>query len=297
MKIWLSPRQYERRYGRFLKKNIAELKAEFLRRLGRVRRFKPIASKPVDDEEMVMQETVSENESEQIDSVIAAMFAWWATRRVYAAGVTAGYFREVNEYNDKQFRLVVKDLTGLQLPPSQVYPYEFGTLSSPTDQLITKLGDVDIHREEVYLTLVRENWEKVQDVYLDKTVTAAISDLELILRNGVVISAGTEVISTAIDKKIETVGNRVERSGQDQVSSLDSQLTRERQLSIGAKDYDWLTMRDERVRGNPYGLYPNARPSHYAREGVTFDWDRPPEGGHPGEAPGCRCRARMRLPR
>ncbi|MBF0247400.1 MAG: minor capsid protein [Alphaproteobacteria bacterium] len=35
----------------------------------------------------------------------------------------------------------------------------------------------------------------------------------------------------------------------------------------------------------------NVRSSHAARDGQVFSWDHPPEGGHPGEAPNCRCRA------
>ncbi len=31
------------------------------------------------------------------------------------------------------------------------------------------------------------------------------------------------------------------------------------------------------------------RSEHAERDGKTFHWDDPPDGGHPGEAPGCRC--------
>ncbi len=33
------------------------------------------------------------------------------------------------------------------------------------------------------------------------------------------------------------------------------------------------------------------RSSHAERDGKTFSWSDPPEGGHPGEAFNCRCRA------
>lgn len=42
--------------------------------------------------------------------------------------------------------------------------------------------------------------------------------------------------------------------------------------------YIWRTMRDGDVRS-----------AHSSREGQVFSWDNPPEGGHPGEAHGCRC--------
>ena len=44
------------------------------------------------------------------------------------------------------------------------------------------------------------------------------------------------------------------------------------------KKYIWRTRKDLDVR-----------PKHWDREGVEFDWDNPPEGGHPGEDYGCRC--------
>jgi hypothetical protein len=44
--------------------------------------------------------------------------------------------------------------------------------------------------------------------------------------------------------------------------------------------YIWHTVGDGKVRS-----------AHAERDGKTFSWDDPPEGGHPGEAPNCRCTA------
>jgi hypothetical protein len=52
---------------------------------------------------------------------------------------------------------------------------------------------------------------------------------------------------------------------------------------VAGKDggqYIWRTQGDSKVRS-----------SHAERDGKTFSWDEPPEGGHPGEAPNCRCTA------
>lgn len=75
----------------------------------------------------------------------------------------------------------------------------------------------------------------------------------------------------------------------DQIASFNGNLNRLRQTQLGIKEYSWKNTGDERVRGNPDGKYPNARPSHWDREGKRFRWDTPPEGGHPGEAVLCRC--------
>ncbi len=42
--------------------------------------------------------------------------------------------------------------------------------------------------------------------------------------------------------------------------------------------YIWRTVQDDKVRG-----------AHAAREGKTFSWTNPPNGGHPGEDYNCRC--------
>lgn len=47
--------------------------------------------------------------------------------------------------------------------------------------------------------------------------------------------------------------------------------------------YIWRTTGDGKVRS-----------LHAERDGKTFSWDHPPEGGHPGEAYNCRCRAEER---
>jgi SPP1 gp7 family putative phage head morphogenesis protein len=78
----------------------------------------------------------------------------------------------------------------------------------------------------------------------------------------------------------------------DQAASFNGDLNRIRQQAMGVTEYVWSTSMDERVRGNPDGKYPNARPSHWDREGKTFKWSNPPSDGHPGQPINCRCTAR-----
>lgn len=78
----------------------------------------------------------------------------------------------------------------------------------------------------------------------------------------------------------------------DQAASFNGDLNRIRQTALGVTEYVWSTSLDERVRGNPEGRYPNARPSHWDREGKTFKWSSPPSDGHPGQPINCRCTAR-----
>lgn len=85
---------------------------------------------------------------------------------------------------------------------------------------------------------------------------------------------------------------RAKLIARDQAASFNGDLNRIRQTAMGVTEYTWSCSLDERVRGNPEGRYPNAKPSHWAREGKVFKWSNPPEGGPPGAAINCRCTAR-----
>ena len=77
----------------------------------------------------------------------------------------------------------------------------------------------------------------------------------------------------------------------DQIAKLNSDLSKQRLSDAGIKKYYWDTAHDERVRGRPDGLYPKARPSHWAQQGKIYDLDGPgaPNLGHPGQPIQCRC--------
>lgn len=58
-----------------------------------------------------------------------------------------------------------------------------------------------------------------------------------------------------------------------------------RQRALGIEQYVWRSRDDARVRD-----------SHADYDDRIFDWDTPPEGGHPGQAWNCRCHAEPFLP-
>jgi len=79
----------------------------------------------------------------------------------------------------------------------------------------------------------------------------------------------------------------------DQTSKMTTALNMTRQTAVGIDEYIWRTAgQDNRVVGNPGGLYPKGNAihmNHYDRNGKTFRWDTPPPDGHPGYAINCRC--------
>jgi SPP1 gp7 family putative phage head morphogenesis protein len=88
--------------------------------------------------------------------------------------------------------------------------------------------------------------------------------------------------------------NRARLIARDQTSKLNSSINQARQQAVGIEEYIWRNSRDERVVGNPSGLYPKGNRkhlNHWDREGKKFKWSEPPPDGHPGIPIQCRCRA------
>ena len=56
------------------------------------------------------------------------------------------------------------------------------------------------------------------------------------------------------------------------VGMLVSTTAKDFMLNIGMKEYMWVTMRDEKVRGNPAGKYPDAVPSHWIIDSKICSW-------------------------
>lgn len=108
----------------------------------------------------------------------------------------------------------------------------------------------------------------------------------------IVAGKSTKAIATALDEQFAFGKRRAAFIARDQIAKFNAALNRIRQQQAGVTEYVWWTMQDERVRGNPSGRYPSARPSHWGRHGKTFRIDSPPSDGAPGEAINCRCIAR-----
>lgn len=102
----------------------------------------------------------------------------------------------------------------------------------------------------------------------------------------------------SLTNRLAKIGNiskrQAKRIARDQTSKLNSSLNAIRQQDAGINRYTWRNSQDQRVVGNPGGLYPEGNAvhgNHWEREGQEFSWDQPPEDGNPGEPIECRCSA------
>jgi uncharacterized protein with gpF-like domain len=144
-----------------------------------------------------------------------------------------------------------------------------------------------------------------------------IKNIETIVYNGVTSGSDYATIAKQISgiKDVSSVfgklNNRVKTIARNEVATISSQINQKRLQQLGLDLYIWRTSDDERVRGNPSGKYPKARPRHDTMDGKVCTWSDPtvyadsiadakagkwkkrssinaPEQ-HPGEPILCRC--------
>lgn len=125
-----------------------------------------------------------------------------------------------------------------------------------------------------------------QNMALVKSIDSRLMEsIHYTLTENVIRAASREELRTELVRTIRKLGETSEKRAiliaSDQVGKLNSQLAQYEQMRQGVKSYKWITMGDDRVRAQ-----------HEARNGHTFYWNDPPDGGHPGYAIRCRCIAR-----
>jgi uncharacterized protein with gpF-like domain len=92
-------------------------------------------------------------------------------------------------------------------------------------------------------------------------------------------TTGTRVedLAEQIQKRFDVTESRADLIARDQTLKLNSQLASSRAQSAGITRARWCISNDERVRGNPDGLYPNPsktgkpRPDHFHLDGQEYE--------------------------
>lgn len=122
-----------------------------------------------------------------------------------------------------------------------------------------------------------------------------LSELHEIIVVGQREGLHVQSIKDEIESRFEVSESKASLIARDQVGKLNGQLTKDRQTELGVSQYIWRTLRDERVRGDPSGKYPDAVSNHYLMDERYCSWEDPPLLGtfgemcHPQEDVNCRC--------
>jgi len=165
--------------------------------------------------------------------------------------------------------------------------------------------DVTIFETEAERKIVAEwaadNVERLRDY-----ATLHAKKINKVIADGIADDSSWKEISEKIiahNTRLTTVqANYVAR---DSVGTLSSRLQQSMSEEAGIEAYDWHTKSDKKVRGNPRGLYPKSKYSHYKMDGVWRRWKDgkiSKDGGktwrrvsgreepkHAGRADNCRC--------
>lgn len=107
--------------------------------------------------------------------------------------------------------------------------------------------------------------------------------------NGFLQGRSTKQVAQEIQKATNITWRRANTIARNEIGNLNAQINSKRNQELGIDEGIWRTAKDERVRGNPSGLYPNARPSHWANEGKKFKLSEGIDGIKPGDEILCRC--------
>lgn len=168
---------------------------------------------------------------------------------------------------------------------------ELGTdvVSYATEQLRAQLGDALGETPFLSVTpgmdLAAKGFVK-DNVRLIQTISDRyFGEIETLVNDAVRSGRATDSLSNEIEDRYEVSESRADLIARDQISKLNGDIAEAQQTDLGITQYVWRTSLDERVRE-----------SHAILEGETFDWDDPPEPGHPGEDFSCRCTAEPVIP-
>lgn len=159
--------------------------------------------------------------------------------------------------------------------------------------------------DEPWVKNVIDSWSREQVTLITKASQDMLDTVARRIREGVKAGKSARQVTAMINADLPGISYRRARIiARDQTAKLNSALTHGRMADAGIETYIWSTSEDERVRGNPTGLYPKALPSHYVMNGKVCRWDDPTvwlENGewvkragdapyfHPGMAIMCRC--------
>jgi SPP1 gp7 family putative phage head morphogenesis protein len=127
-----------------------------------------------------------------------------------------------------------------------------------------------------------------QNVQLVRGLTdETLGKIEGAVLRGVREGRRVEQVAKEITVALDGAKARAALIANDQVASINGELTRIRHTRLGLDEYVWSTSKDERVRAG-----------HRALEGTTQKWSQPPivnqrtgKRAHPGGDVRCRCAA------
>lgn len=247
-----------------------------------------------------------------------------ARRWKYPLSIERGYASALSRYLDKVWREYSVLAVGTMPREDALEDLQDGT-SGPSLAAIVTISEnmVKFNKKELdafktiaigaafdedepWLPPVLDRWQKEQVSLITKASNDMRDAVARRVRDGIKAGKlGRDVEKDVLREMPGISHNRAKIIARDQCSKLNASLTEGRMSDAGLETYVWDTVQDERVRGNPSGIYARALPSHWVMQGLVCRWDDPTvcrdkQGNwvprpadaplvHPGIAILCRC--------
>lgn len=166
---------------------------------------------------------------------------------------------------------------------------------------ITERMLIGIQLQDVGVTAARIDALISANVNLIVTIgDDAFPRIEAIIQQGLKEGVGNKVVAKTLKEEFNRTESRAKFWARDQTAKAVSGFNKERQTNAGIPGFIWRHQKDNLVRGNPGGEYPDAINPHWDQEGKFFSWGKgwtAPDGRvlFPGMDFRCRCFAEPAL--
>lgn len=255
-------------------------------------------------------------------ALIATLVAAEVAPEVVAALVRR-YVSRVNDFNRREFDAVVRSVYGSGTPPAAVRAAieasstgtdlerafrrtleqtgmtrgeidQLAARTFPADGTINRTAFRETMREALGVDVITGDqkiqnamriWEAENMALIKSVPQQTVARIQGKITEAVRLGKSLKDVTAEVKAELGVTERRARLIARDQVGKINGQLTQLRSEEMGVEDYKWRGVLDARER-----------PEHVAREGKTYRWDTPPEGGRPGEAIQCRCTAELNLP-
>lgn len=152
----------------------------------------------------------------------------------------------------------------------------FGKNSVFFEKEIKVMAGVPLEVPQEWFPEVKSMWEQENYRLIKSMQSSYVTQLNTTVMNGLQNGIEFEELVSQIGKITDGLqGYKSRRLARDQIGKLQSYISKGQALSIGAEGYIWMTVYDERLRGNPTGKYPRSIPSHYMMDNLVCSWTDP----------------------
>lgn len=148
------------------------------------------------------------------------------------------------------------------------------------NQLLERTVGVGLSEAESFIEGTLTNALERSVDLITNLLSDEVTDVQDTIADGFRAGRRSESIARDLRDRLDISRRRAQLIARDQVATLNSELTRQRQTHMGVTHYIWRTSGDERVREE-----------HADLDGQRFSWREGSPEGHPGEPINCRCTA------